>query len=210
MSVIGPRPGLWNQDILTAERDKYGVNDVKPGLTGWAQINGRDELEIPDKAKLDGDYVQNMGLKMDAKCFLAIVFYGKGFEECGVIITMLSIILVTSSWANIIRTQYLIPNSKEKTYIIAVVCGAALNLLLNGIFIPIMGAKGAAIGTIGAELILCIIHTVGVWKDLELKKSLKDWALYCLCAFIMFIAVRLVRCLENLPKSTKIVYFGCF
>lgn len=65
MSVIGPRPGLWNQDILTAERDKYGANDVKPGLTGWAQINGRDELEIPDKAKLDGDYVHNMGLKMD-------------------------------------------------------------------------------------------------------------------------------------------------
>ena len=68
MSVIGPRPGLWNQDILTAERDKYGANDVKPGLTGWAQINGRDELEIPDKAKLDGDYVQNMGLKMDGFC----------------------------------------------------------------------------------------------------------------------------------------------
>lgn len=57
MSVIGPRPGLWNQDILTAERDKYNANDVKPGLTGWAQINGRDELEIPVKAKLDGEYV---------------------------------------------------------------------------------------------------------------------------------------------------------
>ena len=78
MSVIGPRPGLWNQDILTAERDKYGANDVKPGLTGWAQINGRDELEIPDKARLDGDYVQNMGLKMDAKCFLGSVHvFGK-------------------------------------------------------------------------------------------------------------------------------------
>lgn len=78
MSVIGPRPGLWNQDILTAERDKYGANDVKPGLTGWAQINGRDELEIPDKAKLDGDYVHNMGLKMDAKCFLGSVHvFGK-------------------------------------------------------------------------------------------------------------------------------------
>lgn len=62
MSVIGPRPGLWNQDILTAERDKYNANDVKPGLTGWAQINGRDELEIPDKAKLDGEYVSKMGL----------------------------------------------------------------------------------------------------------------------------------------------------
>lgn len=58
MSVIGPRPGLWNQDILTAERDKYNANDVKPGLTGWAQINGRDELEIPDKAKLDASFLQ--------------------------------------------------------------------------------------------------------------------------------------------------------
>ena len=78
MSVIGPRPGLWNQDILTAERDKYGANDVKPGLTGWAQINGRDELEIPDKAKLDGDYVQNMGPKMDANVFLkSLHVFGK-------------------------------------------------------------------------------------------------------------------------------------
>ncbi|MGM9958220.1 MAG: sugar transferase [Erysipelotrichaceae bacterium] len=73
MSVIGPRPGLWNQDLLTAERDKYGANDVRPGLTGWAQINGRDELEIPDKAKLDGEYVAKMGLRMDVKCFLGSV-----------------------------------------------------------------------------------------------------------------------------------------
>lgn len=73
MSVIGPRPGLWNQDILTAERDKYGANDVKPGLTGWAQINGRDELEIPVKAKLDGEYVEKLGLLMDIKCFLGSV-----------------------------------------------------------------------------------------------------------------------------------------
>ena len=73
MSVIGPRPGLWNQDILTAERDKYNANDVKPGLTGWAQINGRDELEIPAKAKLDGEYVKKMGPLMDLKCFLGSV-----------------------------------------------------------------------------------------------------------------------------------------
>ena len=73
MSVIGPRPGLWNQDLLTAERDKYGANDVKPGLTGWAQINGRDELEIPEKAKLDGEYVAKMGLGMELKCFLGSV-----------------------------------------------------------------------------------------------------------------------------------------
>lgn len=70
MSVIGPRPGLWNQDLLIAERDKYGANDVKPGLTGWAQINGRDELEISDKAKLDGEYVSKMGPLMDIKCFI--------------------------------------------------------------------------------------------------------------------------------------------
>lgn len=73
MSVIGPRPGLWNQDVLTAERDKYNANDVKPGLTGWAQINGRDELEIPVKAKLDGEYVEHMGPLMDLKCFLGSV-----------------------------------------------------------------------------------------------------------------------------------------
>ncbi len=78
MSVIGPRPGLWNQDLLTAERDKYGANDIKPGLTGWAQINGRDELEIPVKAKLDGEYKANLGLKMDIKCFLgSLHVFGK-------------------------------------------------------------------------------------------------------------------------------------
>ena len=70
MSVVGPRPALWNQDVLTAERDKYGANDIKPGLTGWAQINGRDAIEISDKAKLDGEYCQNVGLAMDAKVFL--------------------------------------------------------------------------------------------------------------------------------------------
>lgn len=69
MSIIGPRPGLWNQDILTSERDKYNANNVKPGLTGWAQINGRDELEIPEKAKLDGEYVNKLSFGFDLKCF---------------------------------------------------------------------------------------------------------------------------------------------
>ena len=73
MSVIGPRPGLWNQDLLTAERDKYGANDVKPGLTGWAQINGRDELPIPVKAKYDGEYVQNMSFLFDCRCFFGTI-----------------------------------------------------------------------------------------------------------------------------------------
>lgn len=74
MSVIGPRPALWNQDDLIAERDKYGANDIKPGLTGWAQINGRDELAIPVKAKLDGEYVQRLSFTFDAYCFLATIF----------------------------------------------------------------------------------------------------------------------------------------
>ena len=73
MSIIGPRPALWNQDDLIAERDKYGANDVKPGLTGWAQINGRDELEIPIKAKLDGEYVEKMSFGFDCKCFFGTI-----------------------------------------------------------------------------------------------------------------------------------------
>ncbi len=73
MSIIGPRPALWNQDDLIAERDKYGANGVKPGLTGWAQINGRDELEIPEKAKLDGEYVKNLSFAFDLKCFFGSI-----------------------------------------------------------------------------------------------------------------------------------------
>lgn len=73
MSIIGPRPALWNQYDLIEERDKYGANDVLPGLTGWAQINGRDELPIEIKAKLDGEYVQNLSFKMDIKCFIGTI-----------------------------------------------------------------------------------------------------------------------------------------
>ncbi len=69
MSIVGPRPALWNQYDLVEERDKYGVHNVKPGLTGWAQINGRDELDISQKARLDGEYVKKMGPGMDLKCF---------------------------------------------------------------------------------------------------------------------------------------------
>lgn len=73
MAIIGPRPALWNQYDLIEERDKYGANGVRPGLTGWAQINGRDELEIPVKAKLDGDYVQNISILFDLKCFFGTI-----------------------------------------------------------------------------------------------------------------------------------------
>lgn len=73
MAIIGPRPALWNQDDLIAERDRYHANDIKPGLTGWAQINGRDELEIEMKAKLDGDYVKHMSFLFDVKCFFGTI-----------------------------------------------------------------------------------------------------------------------------------------
>src|SRR5699024_2579034 len=73
MSIIGPRPALWNQYDLIAERDKYKANDIRPGLTGWAQINGRDELPIEEKSKLDGYYIKHMGVKMDIKCFIGTI-----------------------------------------------------------------------------------------------------------------------------------------
>ena len=73
MSIIGPRPALWNQFDLIAERDKYGANDVRPGLTGWAQINGRDELPIDVKARFDGEYVKKMSFAFDCKCFFGTI-----------------------------------------------------------------------------------------------------------------------------------------
>lgn len=73
MSIIGPRPALWNQEDLIAERDKYGANSVRPGLTGLAQISGRDELEIPVKAKLDGEYIEKMSFLFDCKCFFGTI-----------------------------------------------------------------------------------------------------------------------------------------
>lgn len=79
LSLIGPRPALWSQDDLVEEREKYGANDVTPGITGWAQINGRDELDIPVKAKLDGEYTAALnggkfkGFAMDARCFFGTI-----------------------------------------------------------------------------------------------------------------------------------------
>lgn len=86
MSFVGPRPALWNQDDLIAARDRYHANGVRPGLTGWAQINGRDELEIEVKAKLDGFYAQNLSFGFDLKCFIGSFTYvlgRKGVVEGG-------------------------------------------------------------------------------------------------------------------------------
>ena len=75
MSIVGPRPVLWNQEDLIAERDKYGANDIRPGLTGWAQINGRDELENDVKARFDGEYVEKLSFMFDLRCFLGTFMY---------------------------------------------------------------------------------------------------------------------------------------
>ena len=83
MAIIGPRPALWNQDDLIEERDKYNANNVKPGLTGWAQINGRDELPIPVKAKYDGEYIEKMSFIFDIKVFFKTVI--KVFKHDGVV-----------------------------------------------------------------------------------------------------------------------------
>lgn len=86
MAIVGPRPALWNQFDLIAERDKYRANDIRPGLTGWAQINGRDELEIEDKSRLDGYYVDNMSFLLDLKCFFGTflsVLRSEGVVEGG-------------------------------------------------------------------------------------------------------------------------------
>lgn len=85
MSIVGPRPALWNQYDLMEEREKYGANQVRPGLTGWAQINGRDELEIPVKARLDGEYIEKFGFLMDVRCFFGTfgILGGKGVVEGG-------------------------------------------------------------------------------------------------------------------------------
>lgn len=86
MSIVGPRPALWNQYDLIEERDKYGANDILPGLTGWAQINGRDELEIPYKAQLDGEYAKRMSFAFDIKCFFStfiLVLRSDGVVEGG-------------------------------------------------------------------------------------------------------------------------------
>ena len=83
MSIVGPRPALWNQDDLILERDKYNANDIPVGLTGWAQINGRDELPIVDKAKLDGYYVEHKSTILDMKCIFKTAF--SVFKKDGVV-----------------------------------------------------------------------------------------------------------------------------
>ncbi len=130
MSFIGPRPALWNQYDLIEERDKWGANDVKPGLSGWAQINGRDELPISVKARLDGEYVQNYGFLFDVKCFFGTftsVLTAKGVKEGGTSnqenrplrICMMTTIAKAFDWFVSDSAR----NFAEKGFEVTVVCG---------------------------------------------------------------------------------------
>lgn len=101
MAIIGPRPALWNQYDLIEEREKVGANDVLPGLTGWAQINGRDELPILEKARLDGEYVNNISFLMDAKCFIG---------------TIIGVVRSKGVVEGAVRTEHEIASTKESIY----------------------------------------------------------------------------------------------
>ena len=135
----------------------------------------------------------------------SVVFYGMEFERCGEIIPLLSMILITGSWSNIIRTQYLIPNAKDSVYTAAVVMGAGANLILNILFIPKYGAIGAAIGTVGAEVVLFFVHTIGVWRRLPMKTYLIWWLEYTIMGAVMFVFVRVIGHVLSLSVITLLV-----
>ncbi|WP_095173699.1 MULTISPECIES: flippase [Blautia] len=217
---------LINHDIAAVGIYEYSEKIVKLPLgvitaIGTVMLSKISNLLVNNKESQSNTYFQMsmkyIGIIVVAMAFgiagiapiFSVVFYGQDFSECGSIITMLAIILMTSSWANIIRTQYLIPHEKDKIYITAVVSGAIVNLGLNYLFIPKFGATGAAIGTIGAELVLCFVHTVAVWKKLNLKVYLKDWILYACCGIAMFFGVRLVEIKMGISILTLIIQVLC-
>ncbi len=134
MSIIGPRPALWNQDDLIAERDKYGANSILPGLTGWAQINGRDELEIPVKAQLDGEYVEKIGFAMDIKCFLGTI--GSVLASDGVIEGGTGEIHKEQNKKKEMETSVVSPEKLKKE----IGTGAAVILVALGVVAAFLGA----------------------------------------------------------------------
>ena len=120
---------------------------------------------------------------------LSVVYLGEEFAECGLLMQVMSIIIMVSSFANIIRTQYLIPMKKDSIYAVSIVSAAVVNLILNIIFIPILGSIGAAIGTVGAEISVLAGHIIGVYKELPLKKYLSEWITSLLCGAVMLVLV---------------------
>ncbi len=130
------------------------------------------------------------------------IFLGNEFKQTGIIIQYLAITILFISWANIIRTQYLIPNEKDKTYIISVIIGAIVNYIINIILIPIYQGIGAAIGTIGAELSVMMYQTYIVRKELNIKKYMRDWLKFLVNGIIMFVIIILMK---NIINSTYIL-----
>lgn len=177
MSIIGPRPALWNQDDLVAERDKYGANDVTPGLTGWAQINGRDELEIPVKAKFDGEYVEKMSLWMDIKCFLGTI--GSVLSHDGV---------VEGGTGEMHKDG-------EKT-------GDGSEVLVSSEKLNKEIKTGAAIvgmaGTVGIGVLVAIVRKFMNQKDKKERKACKYTGLKCLS-----LSVTVAGLLAGLQKRSK-------
>ena len=123
---------------------------------------------------------------------LSVVYLGEEFAECGLLMRIMSIIIIASSFANIIRTQYLIPMKKDRVYASSIVLGAVINLILNIIFIPFLGSMGAAIGTVGAEISVLVGHIIGVYRELPLKKYLAEWISSLLCGLVMLVLVSFV------------------
>lgn len=123
---------------------------------------------------------------------LSVVFYGADFKDCGNIIPILSMSLLFSAWANVIRTQYLIPNARDKEYIISMFCGAGANFVINLLLIPILGAVGAAVGTVFAEAAVALAHSFFVRKELPLVHYLKLVIPYIMFGVVMFGIVKII------------------
>lgn len=168
---------------------------MMPKISAIASEKGEDEV---------GTYMdvsmRYMALLSSAMCFgiiaiapeLSIVYLGKEFAPCGVLMQALSCIIIFSSFANVLRTQYLIPMKKDRSYAVSIIAGAVVNLILNMILIPLFGAMGAVVGTIGAEMAVCVGHIWSVREKLNLKDYFKEWISFLICGVTMFLSVRVV------------------
>jgi O-antigen/teichoic acid export membrane protein len=135
----------------------------------------------------------------------APAFFGKDFSYSGVVMMGLAPSVICQSWANVIRTQYLIPNHHDRSYIISVLLGALVNLVLNALLIPRMAAMGAVIGTVCAEAVVCISQTFMVRRELEISRYLKATLPFPLLGFGMFVLIRLVRICFSSPAVTVVI-----
>lgn len=155
------------------------------------------------------------GLSAIAPTF-AITFLGNDFAPCGVLMIGLSVTVIFISWANVIRTQYLIPNGRDKLYLISIVSGAVINLVLNSLLIPVLASKGALIGTIAAEGLVCVLQTIFVKNDLPIGRYIRGVIPFFVMGFLMFISVRIVTPLIlnsyaqlAIQLMTGVAVYGC-